>query len=265
MSLSAVKSAETVTKPYLVTPNGAGQVANVPDIPDSVVKELVQEINQSGFAMLPNYVRPEDLRELQTFVEAAIEENGGQYRHFNGQDAVSGTYLAKLTDTPEFLSLIHRVYEGGALKPAPKQSLYQVVRCLKGQTGLSQSLIFHFDSYVLTVLLPIHIPASGNQGDLVMAPNIRKERPAYFVNLIDKVFVDNKITQSLIKRFFKSGQLKLKRVKMIPGNLYLFWGYRSLHANEPCDPEHIRATALYHFGDPHADSALRQKLGRAKT
>jgi hypothetical protein len=32
---------------------------------------------------------------------------------------------------------------------------------------------------------------------------------------------------------------------MIPGNLYFFWGYRTVHANEACDPDKIRATALW--------------------
>ncbi len=41
---------------------------------------------------------------------------------------------------------------------------------------------------------------------------------------------------------------------MKPGNIYLFWGYRSLHANLPVDPDYTRATMLYHFGDVHPKS-----------
>ena len=41
---------------------------------------------------------------------------------------------------------------------------------------------------------------------------------------------------------------------MKPGNVYLFWGYRSLHANLPVDPSYTRATLLYHFGDVHPKS-----------
>jgi len=33
---------------------------------------------------------------------------------------------------------------------------------------------------------------------------------------------------------------------MKPGNVYLFWGYRSLHANLPVDPSYTRAPLLYH-------------------
>jgi len=51
---------------------------------------------------------------------------------------------------------------------------------------------------------------------------------------------------------------------MVAGNLYLFWGYLSVHANEPCDPDKIRATALFHFGYPHTGTALRRFTGKAR-
>jgi len=237
--------------------------SNAPDVSDETVRTLVADMNRAGVAVLPNYVEAGDLRSLQDFVQSAVDKANGEYVVFNGKHEVTGTLLESLANTPQFERLMHRVYELGAGKPAPTQSLYQVLRCLKGNTGVKQALIFHFDSYVVTALVPIIIPNKGRKGHLVMAPNLRKERAFYFINLIDKVLLDNKITQSILRFTFNSGILKLKRVEMIPGNLYLFWGYRSLHTNEACDIENIRATALYHFGDPHAGSALRQKMGRA--
>ena len=35
-----------------------------------------------------------------------------------------------------------------------------------------------------------------------------------------------------------------KTLRIVPGNVYLFWGYQTLHANEPCLPTSLRATAL---------------------
>ena len=102
-------------------------------------------------------------------------------------------------------------------------------------------------------------------GHLVMAPNRRPVRSSYLFNLLDKIILDNPATQYLLRLGFSRGLLKLKQIPMVPGNLYLFWGYRSVHANEACDPDKIRATALFHFGDPHADSGLRRFTGRAKS
>ena len=41
-----------------------------------------------------------------------------------------------------------------------------------------------------------------------------------------------------------------------PGNLYLFWGYRTYHSNFPVASEAVRATMLLHHGDPHPNSVI---------
>jgi len=120
-------------------------------------------------------------------------------------------------------------------------------------------------SYVVTALLPVIIPSQGRAGHLIMASNTRPVRSLYLFNLLDKIILDNPATQFLLRHAFRSGLLKLKQIPMVPGNLYFFWGYRTVHANEACDPDKIRATALFHFGDPHADSGLRRFTGRAKS
>jgi hypothetical protein len=60
----------------------------------------------------------------------------------------------------------------------------------------------------------------------------------------------------------KLGILPVERIKMVPGNIYFFWGYRSIHANEACDPTKVRATALFHFANPHAGSNLGSTVRR---
>jgi hypothetical protein len=114
----------------------------------------------------------------------------------------------------------------------------------------------------VTVLLPIVIPDRGRRGHLILARRRRRIRPAYALNLLDKMIVDNRFTQQALRRLHARGKLKMTRVEMRPGDLYLFRGYQTLHTNEACDPEHIRSTALFHFGDPHSGSALRRRLGR---
>ena len=99
----------------------------------------------------------------------------------------------------------------GSGRPAPRQSLYQVLRCLKGKTGLKHALHFHYDSYVVTALLPVIIPSQGNPGHLVMAHNRRPVRSSYFFNLVDKIILDNGATQFLLRHRFRSGVLKLNQ------------------------------------------------------
>ena len=112
-------------------------------------------------------------------------------------------------------------------------------------------MIFHYDSYIVTALVPIQIPRDGMAGDLLMYPNTRKVRKSYLHNAVDKVMLDNPLSQRLLKASMNTKRFKPVRIKMLPGHLYFFWGYRSVHTNEPCDADKVRATALFHFANPH--------------
>ena len=118
-------------------------------------------MNRVGFGVLSGYLEPADLEDLRQFVETAVAADGGEYVVFTGEEAVAGTLLDKLSATPVFVNLLHQVYEQGSGRAAPKQSLYQVLRCLKGKSGLKHALKFYYDSYVVTALLPVIIPSQG--------------------------------------------------------------------------------------------------------
>ncbi len=223
----------------------------LPELTHSQMTELVDEMNSQGFASVPNYIADTDLQRMQQFVGQAMEHSGYQYVHFNGPSAVAGSGLDEISSSEEFLKLIHGIYELGTGSKAIHEDLYQVLRCLSGSTGLKNSLIFHYDSYVVTALVPLRIPTEGQTGDLLMYPNTRSIRPHYLLNAVDKVLLDNTVTQHLLRRLVNTSYMPPTRIKMVPGNLYLFWGYRSVHTNEPCDPAQVRATAIYHYRNPH--------------
>jgi hypothetical protein len=89
--------------------------------------------------------------------------------------------------------------------------LYQVLRCLKGKSGLKHALYFHYD--VVTALLPVIIPSQGGAGHLVMAPNWRPVRSSYLFNLLDKIILDNPATLFLLRHAFRSGCLSRSRFR----------------------------------------------------
>ncbi|MDE8344405.1 MAG: hypothetical protein POG24_11380, partial [Acidocella sp.] len=218
----------------------------------------------NGYAVIPSYITGAMLSQLNDMVINIVKSNQGEYAVLTGKSEIANTLLERIGASDVFTNLLHRIYENGSGRNTPPQSLYQVLRCLSGTTGLRQAYFFHYDSYVVTALLPIITPQGGQTGELVMKPNHRRIRSSYLENLIDKLLVDNRYAQKLFRNQLVNGRGSFTRVPVVPGNLYLFWGYRSLHANEPCDPQKIRATALFHFGDPHADSRLRKFTGRAK-
>ena len=223
---------------------------------------LAKQINTNGYAVIEEYVNLAKLRDAQSFVASSIAANEGEYVHFTGTEHLGKTFLADLPKDPNFLELCHGIYESEVGKSAPDVGFYQILRCLSGNGAKKHSMRFHFDSYVLTALIPITVPDHGNPGRLIIHPNTRSIRRTYLRNLADKLLVDNRLSQALFNFAYRRGSKRLIRLTLKPGNLYLFWGYRSLHTNEPCDADAIRATALLHYADPHADSRIKQGLRR---
>jgi hypothetical protein len=229
---------------------------------DLEIASLVQDIERLGYAVLPGYVEAKDLDALRRFVRDAVATARNTYTMLSGPEPVANTALGKMADSRALKRACMRVYELATSRPAPDQGYYQILRCLIGDIGRRHSMVFHFDSYILTLLLPIEVPTGKESGELIVIPNVRPIRRWYISNLIDKVLLDNAITQQILRRMAKLHPERFVRIPMNPGDLYFFWGYRSIHTNAPCDADKIRATALFHYMDPHRGSRLKNLLGR---
>lgn len=227
------------------------------------IEAIVRSIDAMGYGVIKNCMPENVTAQTRRIVQDRVDEGGGEYVHFTGPEAVQGTFLEALSASDNFNQACQDIYRTSLKSEPPASGFHMVLRCLSGQTGLKHAYYFHYDSYVLTALVPVIIPTEGKAGDLILFPNIRKIRRTYLHNLIDKVLLDNPVTQWALRFGVRSGWLKPVRLKMVPGNVYMFWGYRTLHTNEPCDVDKIRSTALMHYGDPHAQSWLRRRLGRA--
>jgi hypothetical protein len=114
----------------------------VPEISRETIIDLVADMNRVGFGVLSGYLEPADLQDLRQFVETAVAAAGGEYVVFTGEEEVAGTLLEKLSASPAFVNLLRQVYEQGSGRAAPNQSLYQVLRCLKGQNRPETRTLF---------------------------------------------------------------------------------------------------------------------------
>jgi hypothetical protein len=231
-------------------------------ISPEIAASIASRIESDGFAVIDDFVDSIALAAAQDFVRSAVASNGGNYLAINGPEQLGGTFLQAIGTDPGFKNLCRVVYETSTGKPAPDAPFYQVLRCLSGALAQSNSLNFHYDSYLLTTLIPIIIPERGKTGDLLMIPNVRGIRSSYLGNLADKILLDNPVTQRLLRRLYSAKSTRIKHIALRPGSLYLFYGYRSIHTNEACDPDAIRSTALLHYVDPHADSRIKSALRR---
>lgn len=226
---------------------------------DQEAARLVQQIETVGYGVVDGVLDDAALTQARDFVGASIRSADGAYVGFTGPEELAGSGLDRIGRSSHFRALTDRIYELGTGEKPPEQDYYQIMRCLTGQCAAEHSYIFHYDSYVLTVLLPIEIPTCGQTGDLIMLPNTRPVRSSYAMNLLDKIALDNKATQWVLRMLHRNKRLPVTRLQLVPGSAYFFWGYRSIHANEPCDIGSIRATALFHFANPHTGSALYRR------
>jgi hypothetical protein len=140
----------------------------------------------------------------------------------------------------------------------PSDRILPVMRVLAGKQGVRHSSNFHYDSYVVSILLPVLFPDGRDEpaGNLAMFPNLRNARRSVIVNILEKILMEK-----MLDRTWRSPRvqkwLSAKVVILTPGNLYFFWGMRSLYANQACGPSDVRCTVLLHFCDPHVDSVLK--------
>jgi len=219
------------------------------------IKRLADDIDASGFARLPGALSPAELQHLRDYTQGQAHLHQGEYFAHHGEQSLTGCPLSSIWEDPEFKTLLARLYHHGFGAEPTSQQIFPVLRCVQGNQGQRESNSFHFDASLVTVLVPIFIPGEAEQrGDLMLFPNLRKAHRNVLVNVAQKAFVQNRLIRRLIVIGINRGWLKPRTLPLVPGDIYLFWGYRTLHANQACSPNITRATAIFHFGDPHAGS-----------
>ncbi|WP_407297782.1 hypothetical protein [Stutzerimonas zhaodongensis] len=216
---------------------------------------IASEISNKGSCCIANFLTDEQLLSLQQAVAAEADKHKGRYFAHHGGSELESTLLGALGASPDFRNMLESVYRAGAGKGAYSNEILKVLRCVQGTSGLRESNCFHYDASLVTALLPIEIPQAGlDRGDLILFPNLRRIRSNVLFNVVEKALLQNPLSRKLISAAVRRNLLRPEKLQLVPGNLYLFWGYRTLHANEPCDPVSRRATAIFHYGDPHAGS-----------
>jgi hypothetical protein len=226
------------------------------------VEEIADSMRRTGFGRVENAMPADDLRSVQAVARDAVRRAGNESAYL-APDALAGTALGELAGSPELHTFLAQLHAAAAQRPpAPRESIYAGLRCLYGRTGAASSLQYHFDSYTVTALLPVEIPTSGNRGDFLYYPNLRAVRRSALVNIAEKAACQNGVTRRVLASQAFRQRIPPRRLELVPGNLYVFWGYRTLHGNDICDPDQLRATALFHFGDPHLEDPLVQRVHR---
>lgn len=193
------------------------------------LKGLRQELDRSGVVCLEDFLSPEALARLQEEVlklesKAEVSNEGKNRKYSVKGSLLQGTVIDELAHSPLIAALINGILHGDgrdALIDAPIEAS-EIVPGINIMRGPGDVTAFHFDGTFLNILVPVFIPAieGPNRGQLTIYPNIRSFRK----NLYDRLVVPVICRFGFFRVFFRSAEIDYQ-----PGNVYLFYGYRSLH------------------------------------
>lgn len=227
------------------------------------IQDFARDIDTHGFARLEDALSPADLEQLRAFTDSRAAHHPGEYFAYHGETALAESLLASLWADSAIKQLLAGLFRHAAGRTSSSSQIFPVLRCVQGDIGRRESNCFHYDASLVTALIPIYIPQEGQEcGDLMLFPNLRKVRSNVVFNVIEKSVMQNRLGRWVTCQAIDKGWAKPRVLKLKPGDIYLFWGYRTLHANQPCSAGLKRATAILHYGDPHSGStATRVILG----
>jgi hypothetical protein len=218
---------------------------------------LAAELNEKGFVCIENAINPAWIERAQAYVHSLVEQKGKRYFALNWLSRNQGTPPQELIDDPQMRGLMDDLAQIGCPGAKLDEEIYTGLRVVAGSTGAERSLLYHYDKHVITALAPILIPEGPKRGagELIVFPNRRGYRRFTLFNIIEKAIVQSNWYRNRVTRKLAAGDLpNIKYLK--PGNLYLFWGYRTYHSNFPVAGDAVRATMMLHHGDPHPTSMI---------
>jgi hypothetical protein len=222
---------------------------------------LAAELDEKGFVCIENAIDPTWIERAQAYVHGLVEQKGKRYFALNFLSRNHGTPPQELTNDPRMRKLLEDLALIGYPKANRDEEIFTGLRVVAGSTGDERSLLHHYDKHVVTALVPILIPEGPKRraGELIVFPNRRGYRRFALFNIIEKVIVTSSWYRNHVTRKLSEGDLpNIKYLK--PGNLYLFWGYRTYHSNFPVVHDVVRATMLLHYGDPHINSVVLKAI-----
>lgn len=219
---------------------------------------IADTLDESGVACLKGAMAPEWLSEARRAVEDLLRTRG-QHDHFiRSPHGEEHRTAEALINDPAVHAFLEKVVRARFPETAVSAELTgSALRVIAGPRGEGDAYWFHYDASVITMVVPLFLPDAGrgNSGELMGLFNKRPLRRFALVNVIDKVVGQSGLYRRLILRRMSRKDCTTT-VDMEVGNAYLFWGYRSLHGNLPCESGALRATVLLHFGRPHVSSRV---------
>jgi hypothetical protein len=220
-------------------------------------RAVAAKLDETGWACFENAISPHWLARAQAHVRGLLQKHGEKMFVIIRPADEENSVASEVAHHSVMHDLLRRVTELGCPRGVVEwEDVYNTLRIIAGPDGSKGSREFHYDASVVTALVPIFIPDTDqwHSGELVIFPNKRGYR-SMLVNLMEKAVVQSaSYRRRMLRVVERNPEARCRYLK--PGNVYLFWGYRTYHGNMPCRSDSLRATMLLHYGNPHGDRTL---------
>jgi hypothetical protein len=228
------------------------------DFSPGLAHSYFEQMEREGFCCVHAAISPETLESFRREIKRLVGLNGRKFLFLVNPYKYKDSVFKALASSNNFTQFLLQLSNLGTKTDNSDFELLNVLRVVPGDKSTGQALNFHYDAEIVTALVPIDIPEGPPEkaGHLVAIPNLRKVRKYVVHNMLEKLLLQNRIAGKLISFLALRKKSQKYIFKLVPGNVYFFWGYRTLHANLPVDSKETRSTLLFHFGNPHKNSSL---------
>jgi hypothetical protein len=211
---------------------------------DSQLEQLIEH----GFVKLPS------LKEFDLDLDFVASDISDEMGSLTFKELGSGhkNFLRDLSIDEYLTPKLHNIAKNLYSYEGDLSNQYHIAR--KVEPGNTKEMFrAHFDSHLFTMVLPIRIPETdqnGTAGDLIYFPHARKVPANEISNFIGKAYYKNFASKKRMEKFSLNHKKRIDNFKDYQP--LLFVGNTTLHTNFPVSLEcsGYRLTLLAHFFDP---------------
>ena len=171
------------------------------DTSNQEIDNIFDSLNKTGMYCIKDAISIELLDSLRNEIKSELSSKGNRYYSKINPANDSQSKFSAIKKSANFITLTNALSSKALGRDVDNTESLNVLRVVTGKKADTQTLKFHFDAYALTVLIPIFIPDGPleDSGHLVSFLNLRKLRKFQFLNIIEKVFIQNILTRKILE------------------------------------------------------------------
>lgn len=219
------------------------------------------DLDRTGLVRLSDVIPADWLTAARADIDGFLTRHGsGEHSLLDADDWESPT-ISEFAHDERVEAFLHGLT---SLSPEPGYAGYRqrVLRILDGSAVDSPPFDWHYDANAVTMLVPLVIPDDGT-GHVAMFPDFRPHRRWATLSAAERLLVHSKRYGRRLRRRYDNDPAAFT-VQMTPGDVYLFRGYRALHATLPWPSDTLRVTLILQYGHPYGPEGSLVQAVRAR-